>query len=76
MSDNNLINIDGLGDVFVKFLDMLEKACVWAVSPHGSRKEFENGLQAYTKAISEDEKLSPLEKGKDCSSKKRLKGIH
>lgn len=74
MSDNNLINIDGLGDVFVKFLDMLEKACVWAVSPHGSRKEFENGLQAYTKAISEDEKLSPLEKGaKIAAARKDLK---
>ena len=50
MSDNNsfsVLNIDGLGDVAVKFLDMLEKACVWAISPHGSKKEFEEGLLAY-----------------------------
>ena len=64
MSDNNnLINLDGMGDVLVKFLDMLEKAGVYAVTPRGSRKDFEDGLQIYKQGIIENDNLSPLEKG-------------
>ena len=65
MADNSfsLLNVDGFGDIVVKFLDMLEKACVWAVSPHGSKKDFNEGLEAYKKAISENDKLDPFVKG-------------
>jgi len=65
MADNNfsLLNIDGLGDVVVKLLDMLEKAAIWAVRPHGAKKDFYEGLEAYKKAIDENDKLDPFVKG-------------
>lgn len=47
----DLVSLDGAGDVVVKFLDMIEKAAIWAFSPHGERKNFEEGLAAYKKAL-------------------------
>lgn len=59
----DLVSLDGAGDVVVKFLDMIEKAAIWAFSPHGERKNFEEGLAAYKKSIEEDPTLTGLAKG-------------
>lgn len=73
MADNNfsLLNMDGLSDVFVKMLDMIEKAVGWTITPKGSRKDLEDALQYYKKTIMDDETIPPIVKASRIASAKK-----
>lgn len=70
-SDFSLLNMDGLSDVFIKMLDMIEKAVGWTITPKGSRKDLEEALQYYKKAIMDDETLPPIVKASRIASAKK-----
>ena len=68
MSDNNaLINLDGISDVAIKLLDMIEHFAGWAVSPKGKAADFEEGLVLYKKSIEQDTTLTDQEKAVNIS---------
>lgn len=73
MADNNfsLLNMDGLSDVFVKMLDMIEKAVGWTITPRGSRKDLEDAIEYYKKAIMDDETIPPIVKASRIASAKK-----
>ena len=73
MSDGSfsLVNVDGLSDVAVKLLDMIEKAVGWTVTPRGSKKDLEDALQYYKKAILDDETIPPIVKASKIASAKK-----
>lgn len=76
MSDTkmSLINLDGASDVVIKFLDMIQDAVGWMITPHGERKDFEEALVVYKKTIEDDETLNGIVKAtKLSSSRKELK---
>lgn len=76
MSDTNisLINLDGASDVIIKFLDMIQNAVGWIVTPHGARKDFNEALMVYKKSIEDDETLDEITKAaKISSARKELK---
>lgn len=76
MSDKNfsLINLDAASDIIIKFLDMIQDAVGWMVTPHGKRKDFEEALIMYKKSIEEDEKIDGIAKAAKLSSaRKELK---
>lgn len=76
MSDSkpfSLINLDGASDVVIKFLEMIQDATGWVVTPHGTRKDFNEALEIYKKSIIDSE-LSGIEKAAKISSvRKELK---
>lgn len=76
MSDKNLslINLDGASDVVIKFLDMIQDAVGWMVTPHGGRKDFNEALVVYKEYIEKDEKIDGIAKAaKISSARKELK---
>jgi len=69
----SLINVNGLSNVAIKLLDMLEKSVGWAVSPKGSRNDFEEAIKYYKKSIEEDTSIPPLVKAsKIAAARKEL----
>lgn len=64
----SLINIDGLSNVAVKLLDMIEKSVGWVITPKGTQRDFIEGLEIYKKGIEADDNLSPIEKGAQIST--------
>lgn len=76
MSDKNLsiINLDGASEIVIKFLDMIQNAIGWMVTPHGVGKDFEEALEMYKKSIEKDEKIDGIVKAARISSaRKELK---
>ena len=73
MADNNfsLLNMDGLSDVCIKMLDMIEKAIGWTITPKGSRKDLEDALQYYKKTIMDDKTIPPIVKASRIASAKK-----
>lgn len=70
----SILDIDGLSDVIIKFLDMIEHAVGWTFAPKGSKKDFSEGLSIYKKAIEDDKTLNGIEKAaKISNSRKELK---
>lgn len=70
----SLLNLDGLSDVVIKLLDMLEKVGVWVVTPKGAYKDFEEAIEEYKKYIMNDDSLPILEKTrKYAQARKELK---
>lgn len=63
MSKNfSLLNMNGLSDVAIKLLDMIEKAVGWTVSPKGSKRDFEDALLYYKNSIMDDKTMPSLVK--------------
>ena len=63
MSNNPaLINLDGISDVAIKLLDMIEDLAGWVVSPKGKAADFEEGLEFYKKSLGQDASLTDQEK--------------
>lgn len=70
----SLLNLDGLSDVIIRLLDMLEKVGVWVVTPKGAYKDFEEAIEEYKKYIMNDDSLPILEKTrKYAQARKELK---
>ena len=70
----SLLNLEGLSDVVIKLLDMLEKVGVWVVTPKGAYKDFEEAIEEYKKYIMNDDSLPILEKTrKYAQARKELK---
>lgn len=70
-NENSIIKLDGIEEVGVKFLEMLEKACVFVVSPHGKRKDFHEAVESYKKSINNNKELDPLAKAAMIASAKK-----
>lgn len=71
--NNSLINMDGLSDVFIKMLEMIEKAVGWTITPKGSQKDLEDALQYYKETILEDTNMPAIVKAsKIASARKEL----
>lgn len=73
MSDKNmsLINFDGASDVAIKLLDMIQDAVGWAVSPHGSKVDFNEAVAIYKKSIEEESNLPGLVKAAKISTARK-----
>ena len=70
----SLLNLEGLSDVVIKLLDMLEKVGVWVVTPKGAYKDFEEAIEEYKKYFMNDDSLPILEKTrKYAQARKELK---
>lgn len=66
-----LIDFKGASDVLIKLLNMVEKSIGWVISPKGTKKDFNEGLETYKKSIEDDQSLSGIEKGAYISTAKR-----
>ena len=63
MSNNPaLINLDGISDIAIKLLDMIEHLAGWVASPKGKAADFEEGLEFYKNSLEQDTSLTDREK--------------
>lgn len=61
-NDPALINLNGISDVAIKLLDMIEDFAGWVVSPKGRAADFEEGLKFYKESLGQDTSLTDQEK--------------
>lgn len=64
----SIINLDGLSDIAIKFLEMIERTVGWVIFPKGSKKDFEEGLLLYKRSIEDDDQISDIEKAVKISN--------
>lgn len=74
MEDNkfSLINFDGVGEVAIKFLEMIEDTVGWCMKPKGNKMDFEDGLKLYKQSIIQDDNLSDIEKASLYAESRRI----
>ena len=74
MEDNkfSLINFDGVSEVAIKFLEMIEDTVGWCMKLKGNKRDFEDGLELYKQSIIQDDKLSNIEKAALYAESRRI----
>lgn len=63
MGENNLtISIEGVSEVAIKLLDVIQKSVGWMITPRGERLDFQEALQLYKETVMKDEQLDDYTK--------------